>query len=197
MQATHRPSKKNGFLGLLKKSGDSSLGMSGGGYLKYPPEFDPNKYAASWVQENDVPMMKQDQPVLGTEYSAPGWTVWKYPSHAVDEDGKKVEHPKANQAHKVDLSGVKYVLMVRSADVHAAVNEAYGAVSRDRVDAEIAGHALSVPDADKRGMITHERFQEAGHRDEEVRQIGRTVLEQTALSQGEKRIKPKNRKVKS
>lgn len=187
MKATHRPSN----LHLLKKNTDASQGFGGGGYLRFPPEFDKDKYAASWVAEDEVAMMKQDQPVLGTSYTAPGWTIWKYPA----KDNEGVDHPKANLPHKVNLSGKVYWLMVRNIDVHAAVNEAYGAVSRDRLDAEITGQALSVPGVEQdKGMLSNAELERAGHRDSDVQKIGATVLQQTALAQA-KRITPKTRKV--
>lgn len=131
---------------------DGQTNGKGNGLFCLPAEFDNVAFASAYVEENEVGPRQQKAPIEGSIYSAPGWSVWRYPDtipDGVDDKGKlKVaKHPKAGQFHVVtSQNGKKYTLMFRDIEIQQQVNEIQGLVSRERLDVAIESGA--VPGAD-------------------------------------------------
>lgn len=146
-------------LSLLRREAHVVDG-SGAGALSTPAEFDNARFAAAWYKEGSEVLQAQGRQFLtGTNYSAEGWAVWKFPneievpSEKEGEKPKKEKHPMAGQPHKVPLTGGIYMLMFRPAEVQHAVNVAYGRVSRDRIKRELQGESVA-GSARANGMLT-------------------------------------------
>lgn len=155
------------FPALLRRQGLAATNL--GGKFSLPPEFDATRYASALVTEgNEVLAMQAPQTVMGTDYIADGWNIWKYPNtYKRTVDGKEVEekHPMAGQQHKVTglKPGENYVLMFRPIEISEQVNQAYGELSIRQMEREISGETLSVTDQEGNvivdpGMLTEERL---------------------------------------
>lgn len=89
------------------------------GPLTPPKEFKFKQHAAKWVKEGtDVDAAAEREYLLGTQYTADGWQVWK------DSSGRPFR--------KTLKSGV-YVLLYRDRAVQDSVNAIYGNVGKQRL----------------------------------------------------------------
>lgn len=110
------------------------------GIFNLPIGFDLRQHAAQWVAKDDVANKQQRQPVVGTQYSAEGWEIWRK-----DTKDKPTE---------VSVSGNKvFVLMCRSRTTQDAVNAEYGNVSKRSINQEIQGQTIQGKEIVDPGMI--------------------------------------------
>lgn len=133
------PIRKGDKLHLLGRS--EIMHSTSTGPMSLPPTFKTAESAAKWAKEgNEVIFYQQPQILQGTQYTAPGWEVWK------DDKG---------QPYKVTLPSGTYVLMFRSRDIQDAVHQAYANLSRERMIAEATGETL---EKDGPGMLSHKQL---------------------------------------
>lgn len=132
---------------------------SGGnaGHFNLPGDFDPKLHAANWVQVGpNVDKAKGVQPILGTNFGAVGWEVWKYPKG----------HKEAGKPHKVTLSKGEYMLMFRPKSVQENVNAIYGNVSKRHLVRTQTEAIPTAPGATgDEGVLSPARLEAAGVRD--------------------------------
>lgn len=159
MKVTRKPTR---FDQLIPNTG--SVDTKVGGKLALPYEFDTNELAGQWSKKGaDVDAARGPQPVVGTEYSARGWDIWKYPNEVPDglDDNDKPEkkkHDKAGQAHEVTLSDGTYVLLCRPKVVQDQVNEAYAEHSRQLMNLELSGTTIAGSAHDDSGMLGEQQL---------------------------------------
>lgn len=150
---------------LQTRPGESNLG----GDFALPIEFDSKKFASSFVPKGNAVTAAQGRQVLvGTNYTAEGWSVWKYPDTTptgdLDEKNKPVmmKHPKAGEKHEVTSrikDGGTFTLMFRDKGVQQEVNEAYGQLSRQRMAQEVTGQTVAGANVtDDPGMLGRGRL---------------------------------------
>lgn len=125
-------------LQVVEKPGDAP----DAGMFRLPPDF-PKNLASQWVEESQVPYLRQRQTLIGTGYSADGWTVYK-------------AEPSAKQTMVVDGKGKKFVLMVRDRDLQNQVNAVYGNVSKQRINREVSGETVTGSAKQDSGILTEE-----------------------------------------
>lgn len=153
--------------------GDSNLG----GDFALPREFDAKRFASSFVPKGNAVTHAQGRQILvGTNYTAEGWHIWKYPTTiptgTLDEKGKPVmeKHPKADEKHEVTSrikDGGTFVLMYRDKEIQNEVNQAYGNLSRERMQAEVTGQTVAGANVEvDPGMLGKGRLPDS-HEDEE------------------------------
>lgn len=113
------------------------------GPFNLPPEFDQVKLAASWIEETQVPMMKQRQSM---------------PQCAATTDGLETFLKEDGSPHFVTTgNGKKYYLMFRTRPVTDKMNAMYGNVSKSLMNSEVHGETVkgSSPDA---GILTEKHL---------------------------------------
>jgi hypothetical protein len=119
------------------------------GYFNLPPDFDQKKHAAHWEREGGaVEQRQQVQPILGTNYGADGWQVWKYPAG----------HELANRICKVTLKSGTYVLMFRPRNVQDNVNAICGNVSKRHLMREQQGMSIAGAPITDPGILNDEQI---------------------------------------
>lgn len=164
-------------VGRLIKNDRLQSGNGFGGIFVLPPEFNSNALASRYVEKNEVQQVRQNEPVIGTEYSAPGWEVWKFPKFLPKADGTeysedetKIPHDKADKPYEVFSGGKTYVLVFRDAEISAQVSELYAQLSREKLEIEInesptaAGQGAVIPSSD----LPRDRALEAEMREDEA-----------------------------
>lgn len=150
---------------LQSLKGETNLG----GDFALPVEFNSKKYASSFVPKgNAVTAAQGRQALVGTNYTAEGWSIWKYPDEIptgdLDEKGKPemMKHPKAGEKHEVTSrikDGGTFTLMFRDKGVQEEVNRAYGELSRDRMAQEAVGQTVAGANVtDDPGMLGGKRL---------------------------------------
>ncbi len=157
---------------LRRVKRDDSRGFVG--HFRLPESFDTNKFAAAWVEKSRIAEMTQEQPVVGTPYMAPGWTLYRNSE---------------NEKYSIQSGGTEYFLMLRPKAVQDQVNEAYGQLSRQRLNQEVVGEQTS---AGSDGMLTNKDMDKVIGQDDEIRPIQDTRVN-PVLS--EPSIKTKKRKI--
>lgn len=89
------------------------------GPLTPPKEFNFRIHAAKWVKEGqEVEAAGSREYLLGSQYTADGWQVWK------DKEGRPF---------KIPLKSGTYILLHRDRAVQDAVNAIYGNVGKKRL----------------------------------------------------------------
>lgn len=181
---------------LLRERG-AMENTSIGGRFSLPKEFDSQRFASSFHAEgNEAQAMTTPQPVMGTKYEAEGWEIWKYPVGS-NQEGKPHRVP------SLDKGGQTYVLMCRSIEVQAQVNEAYGQLSRANMVAEARGETVGGDDPnseENRGMLSTKQLDKVegaileADREFEERMGKETVVHSTLPSNAE-RLKSKPKKL--
>jgi hypothetical protein len=120
------------------------------GLFNLPPAFDKTRYAAQWVPEGSVDMMKLRQPLTGIGATADGWEVWK-------SEGAK------GQPVKITTSGKQnFVLMCRSRKIQDQVNALYGNVSKRVLNREIQGETVEGGVVQDPGILTEQQLKSQG-----------------------------------
>lgn len=171
---------------LLKINKGFRSGQNLGGKFALPAEFDASRFASSYVQKGpQVVAAMQDESILGTQYTAPGWQVWRFPgipekkiSSSKKEKKNKTSgdavisgREKAGLTHEVTSStkdGITYVLMFRPIEVQNQVNRAYADLSLSQMVTEIRGDSLALPVEQSQGILTNRDLRQAGDRDIEA-----------------------------
>lgn len=119
------------------------------GYFNLPPEFDQKKFVSQWSKKgSEVEQAQQVQPIMGTNYGADGWTVWKYPQG----------HEQAGRLKEVVLKSGTYVLMFRPRPLQEAVNAICGNVSKRHLLSEQRGETLAGKPIPDPGILTDEQI---------------------------------------
>ena len=114
------------------------------GVFELPPDFPAEKFASSYVKKgNDVKAAEQDEQVVGTQFIADGWQVWKR------ADGTY---------HQVTISSGTYILMHRPRHVQLEINRAYGNLSRERMQSEQRGETIAGSTNSDSGMLSADRL---------------------------------------
>jgi hypothetical protein len=152
-KATPQPT---GLAGIQLLAGPQA--QANAGIFNLPPEFDRKKYAANWVEEGGaVEGAKQRESILGTNFTADGWTVYK------GKDGKPVKvHTGAGKKSAV------YVLMFRPKTVQQNVNALYGNVGKHYARAEQTSGAISLAEnGQDPGMLPTQVLDQLGVRETE------------------------------
>ena len=114
------------------------------GIFELPPDFPQDKFASNFVKKgNDVKAAEQDEQLLGTQFIADGWAVWKR------TDGTY---------HQVTISTGTYILMCRDRKVQLEVNRAFGNLSRERMMSEQRGETIAGSTNSDSGMLSADRL---------------------------------------
>jgi hypothetical protein len=118
------------------------------GIFNLPPDFNAKRHAAEWVEETNVGLKQQRQPLPQVGATADGWEIWK------DEKGKPL---------KVKAGGNRtFVLMCRSRQVQDQVNALYGNVSKKLINREVKGETAAGNAPQDPGILTEKRLKEEG-----------------------------------
>lgn len=136
-------------LSLLNRQAGIADGANLGGQFALPQEFDRQTLASGFYKKGTgVDAARQRQTLAGTEFSADGWNVWKFP------EGHECE----GKTHEVTVSDGTYVLMYRDIGVQEAANYVFGEASRSRMNAEVNGETVAGNSLDDPGVLTEERL---------------------------------------
>lgn len=129
------------------------------GPLNLPASFDRKAYAAKWVKEGPaVAAAAEREYIIGTQYTADGWLVWR--------DGKT---PADGKPHTVHLQSGRHVLLFRDRTVQDAVNAICGNVGKARLSQERSGQTIGGQEPSDSGMLSDDRL---------AKTIGRDNLEE-------------------
>lgn len=150
---------------LQNVPGETNLG----GDFALPREFDQKRFASAFIPKGNAVTHAQGRQVLtGTNFTAQGWSIWKYPEQIptgeLNEKGKPVmeKHPKADERHEVTSrikDGGTFVLMYRDKEVQREVNQAYANLSRERMNQEATGQTVAGAHTEEdRGMLGKQRL---------------------------------------
>jgi hypothetical protein len=120
-------------------------GTPDAGIFNLPPNFDRNKFAAEWVEEDQVPFKRQRQTLPQTGMTADGWEPYKM-------DGAKHAFTVVSGNKK------KYVLMVRPREIQDQVNALFGNVSKKQIRREQTGETVAGAAPQDPGMLTEQRL---------------------------------------
>ncbi len=139
-------------LELIKNPGD----YPDAGIFNLPPNFPVRELASEWVEESQIPFKQQRQNLIGTGYSADGWTVWK-------------ADPKDKRTQVTTGKAKVFVLMVRPRSLQNEINALYGNVSKQRINREVKGETVAGTQQSDSGILTEQALranQVGGHSDE-------------------------------
>lgn len=207
------PQAENRFASLRINHG-AKTGSNLGGKYALPPEFPSDKYASAFFAEGPESLAaQQDQPVLGTEFVAPGWSVWRYPG-ALEKAKKKTKkdktdvaelsdgaHPLAGKPHKIVDGSNTYVLHYRPREIQDDVNLAYALHSTDELVSEVKGESLALDPSQRNGILTSQDLSARGDRDLEAEKefeqsrMGTSAVVHGSSSDGSYKIKKPKIKV--
>lgn len=146
--------KKPNFKHLQSTDGVQGANSQGGKF-RLPAEFNSGKFASGFFEEGvEVDSKKQPEIILGTKFTAPGWTVWTYPEN--DKSGKK--HPLAGQTHRIADTAGKFVLMYRLKDLQQEINEAYASVGNTYIQDQVEGNTTHLGSEESQGIIGNKQL---------------------------------------
>lgn len=129
---------------------------SNAGIFTLPAEFDSKRFAAHWVKKGQaVNVASQREHLLGTQFTADGWTIWKKPGGG-------------NTPTVVPTSTGDYILMCRPKEVQDQVNKIYGNVSIQRLLSEKQTSAQAAQQPGASGMLSDEQLRAAGYKDQQM-----------------------------
>lgn len=119
------------------------------GIFQLPPDFDRTKFAAEWVEQENVPVKQQRNLMPQVGVTVPGLTVWK------GDDGK-------GKPHVVNAAGgkKKFVLMCRPLKVQKAMNALYGNVTKRMINREVRGETAAGEGIQDPGILTEQTLRQ-------------------------------------
>lgn len=121
--------------------------MPDAGIFNLPPDFPADKLASEWVAEERVRFKEQRQTLVGTGFSADGWTIYR-------------ADPKDKPTVVVNGQNKKFVLMVRGRGLQNEVNALYGNVSKQRINREVTGETVGGKSLQDTGILTEESLKQ-------------------------------------
>lgn len=146
----------------IKNPGD----MPDSGLFQLPPGFPVDKLASEWVEQGRVQFKQQRENLIGTGYSADGWTIYR-------------ANPEDRPTEVVTGDKKRFVLMVRERDLQNQINKLYGNVSKMRINREVQGETVAGNGLQDSGILTAQALrnnQVGGQADE-------TALELNSIEQ--------------
>lgn len=191
------PTKAAGRVGgyhLLNRNNINAASNLGGKFA-LPIEFDSTVLAGGFYAEGQEALaMESPQPMLGTPYTAPGWSVWKYPD-TVTGSKPPQPHTYAGKPHRVagTKAGENFILMCRPLDVQHQVNSVYGELSTDMMVSEIKGETNLAQGGDP-GILINSRLNTEIGKDQEIEEnlsegTRQTVAHSGPVRRPEQRVK--------
>src|SRR6266404_5440597 len=116
------------------------------GMFQLPVNFDQKKYAAHWIEEDQVEMVMQRQVMPQTRYTVDGLKVWK--------------GPKGDQEPTTRVTGAKkrFTLMYRTATLQRKMNAIYGNVSKETINREVKGESVAGQKVVDSGIVTEQQL---------------------------------------
>lgn len=164
-EPTKAAGRVGGYSLLTRNNVNASSNL--GGKFALPIEFDSSVLSGGFYAEGQEALaMESPQPILGTAYTAPGWSVWKYPDTVA---GTKQPHTYAGKPHRVagTKPGENFILMCRPLDVQQQVNSLYGELSTDMMVQEIRGETNLAQEGDP-GILINSRLEREIGKDREI-----------------------------